>query len=239
MSSFFLTTAEAQRYLESRIHFHPMVVSKVVNYLALKNPLELILDVGCGTGHSTIAFAAHAKKIVGVDCSPAMLAVALKGDNVRYEVLPAEKIDELGLMPDMITAGQSFHWFERRVFLGKCQQILKPGGTLIIFNHSLHHPELDLFDHDFPQPFPTKKMFKEEAEILGLRQLLMSTEQETIELTKSAILGHLRTLSSVEKEFQRDPTEAARKLDRYFSHAKPNNVFKLTSSSQVWILQKS
>jgi len=239
MTSYFLTTAEAQRYRESRINFHHMVVSKVVNYLQLAQPLDLILDVGCGTGHSTQAFAALAKNIVGVDHSKAMLSLALSGDNIRYEVQSAEDIDQLGIRPNMIIAGQSFHWFNRRIFLKKSQQILKEGGTLIIFTHAINHSELAEMDKDFPQPFPVQTKFKEEAEILGFTQLDLLVTKETIRRSKQDIINHLRTLSSVEKEFQSDPKLAASKLGRYFFNVQDQEEIELTSSSQIWLLKKT
>lgn len=239
MSSYFLTPAEAQRYLDSRINFHHLVVSKVVNYLRLTQPLELILDVGCGTGHSTQAFAALAKNIVGVDHSKAMLSLALPGENIRYEVQSAEDIDQLALRPDMIIAGQSFHWFNRQMFLKKSQDILTEAGTLVIFTHAINHPELSQMDKDFPQPFPVQTKFKEEAEILRFTHLDLLVTQETIRRSKREIINHLRTLSSVEKEFQNDPKLAASKLARYFSGAQDDEEFELTSSSQIWILKKA
>jgi SAM-dependent methyltransferase len=239
MSSYFLTPAEAQRYLESRINFHHIVVSKVVKYLRLSQPLDLILDVGCGTGHSTQAFAALANNIIGVDHSKAMLSLALPGENIRYEVQSAEEIDQLAIRPDMIIAGQSFHWFNRRIFLKKSQQILKEGGTLIIFTHAINHPDLSQMDKDFPQPFPVQTKFKEEAEILGFIHLDLLVTQETIRRSKQDIINHLRTLSSVEKEFQNDPKLAASKLAHYFFSLDNKAEIELTSSSQIWILKKA
>ncbi len=238
MSSYFLTLTEAQRYSDSRINFHHMVVSKVVNYLKLSNLIPLILDVGCGTGQSTKAFAPLAQKIIGIDHSEAMLSLAVQGENISYQTMRAEEIDQLKISPDMIIAGQSFHWFDRRLFFNKVHQTLKPKGHLVIFTHALEHKEIDSLSKDFPQPFPTNNKYKEEAEIFGLIHRDLFLIQETICLTKKKIIDHLRTLSSVQKEFNRDSACASLKLAKYFTDANDDDKFDISSHSQIWILKR-
>jgi len=210
----------------------------VVNYLKLSDPLKLILDVGCGTGHSTQAFAAMAEKIIGIDHSEAMLAVALKGENITYLQESAEKIDQLNMTPDMIIAGQSFHWFDRSKFFKNAQQILKHKGHVIVFTHAIDHPELVSLNRDFPRSFKLEINLKEEAKNFGFIQRDHFFVHEKICLTKIKILNHLRTLSSVENAFKADSNLAALMLAKYFATSKDDEELSLTSSSEVWILQK-
>ena len=62
-------------------------------------PGEAILDVGCGTGVNDVALAklvGPSGKVVGIDNSDAMLAVArakASADNVSYRLMPVEEMD--------------------------------------------------------------------------------------------------------------------------------------------------
>lgn len=60
-----------------------------------------VLDLGCGTGEDARVLASRGVDVTGLDVSPAMVerARALcagEGRAVRFEVLPAERADELG-----------------------------------------------------------------------------------------------------------------------------------------------
>ncbi|CAJ0924650.1 unnamed protein product, partial [Ranitomeya imitator] len=58
-------------------------------------PLEMALDVGCGTGRYTLPLAPHFKKVLGLDISESQISVAEQmtlAKNVTYMVAPAEKL---------------------------------------------------------------------------------------------------------------------------------------------------
>ena len=51
-------------------------------------PLELAIDVGCGTGQNTYYYAGHFKKVIGTDVSPSQISVAKKNnprENVKFK----------------------------------------------------------------------------------------------------------------------------------------------------------
>ena len=239
MPSYFLSEAEAQRYLESRIFFHPKVASKVVNYLNLVDPLDLILDVGCGTGQSSLAFAPFAKKVLAIDPSEAMLKRAHKSENIEYKYGKAEEIDSLHISADMIIAGQSFHWFEKRLFYSKARKILKAGGYLIIFTHALNHIELQKFESDFPSPFIQNNKNKEEAAIFDFEHIDFLIHSESIRIKKKELYQYFLTLSSVQQAMNMNEKDAQEKLSRYFKDIEDEDEIKLSSDSAIWILKKN
>lgn len=80
---------------------------QVIEFLANRNMLPAdakILDIGCGPGRYSIAFAQRAKQVTGIDISPKMLAYASENakqhklDNVLFELSPWEtlKLEECG-----------------------------------------------------------------------------------------------------------------------------------------------
>ena len=106
----------------------------------------LVVDLGCGTGLSTRAWAGVAERVVGVEPNPAMLAAAEPAEGVEYREAFA---DETGLeagRADIVTCSQSFHWMEPAPTLAEAARILRSGGVFAAYDYDwppVVDPELD------------------------------------------------------------------------------------------------
>ena len=112
---------------------HPTSLLEALARFAGGAPLDLVVDLGSGTGLSTRAWASRAGEVVGVEPNPAMLAVAEAGTsetNVRYvEGFAAETGLPAG-SADLVTCSQSFHWMEREPVLAEAARVLRAGRCL-------------------------------------------------------------------------------------------------------------
>ncbi len=94
---------------------------------------ELILDVGCGTGHLTAAIAQSGARVVGLDRSPAMIEAARQ----RYPTLEWH-LDDIRsfLYPqpfDAIFSNATLHWIrEPEAVVERLARLLRPGGRLVL-----------------------------------------------------------------------------------------------------------
>ena len=131
----FAHQSAAERYTPDRPYFHPLVMERVRAFLKLENPVPLALDVGCGTGMSTIALTEIATSIIGADISPAMLSQAPEHPRIRYVETSAEALPFADQSADLITVFIAFHWLDRARFLAEARRILRPGGALVICHH--------------------------------------------------------------------------------------------------------
>ena len=141
----FASQAAAERYARVRPQYHPLAVRWICEAAGVEH-LGRVLDVGCGTGHSTVALAAAAQSVLGVDASSAMLALAPRGENVSYLQCPAEAMDFAPESFDLVVAASAMHWLKPKAFLERVRKILAPGGHLAIYNDHftatmLHNPE--------------------------------------------------------------------------------------------------
>ncbi len=131
----FVTSETAEAYAQGRPHFHPLVIERVREKLFLGAPLELAVDVACGTGLSTQALLAVAKRVIGIDASKAMLSIAPKDARITYYQASAESLPLADATADLITVSSAFHWFDRGAFLQEARRVLRPGGWLALYEN--------------------------------------------------------------------------------------------------------
>lgn len=79
-------------YARARPRLHDIVIERVAKLLDIRSPLSRAADVGCGTGRSSIALAAIAKRVLALDVSPDMLRHAEPHPTVRYAIGAAESL---------------------------------------------------------------------------------------------------------------------------------------------------
>ena len=125
----------AERYASSRPYFHPLVIKKIVNFLGLREPIPLALDVACGTRQSTMALKEIASRVVGTDVSREMLTRAPHEGGVRYVEAPAEDLPFADGSFQLITVALALHWFDRSRFLAEARRVLEPSGWLVIYDN--------------------------------------------------------------------------------------------------------
>jgi len=112
-----------------------LVIKKIRDFLGLREPIPLALDVACGTGQSTVALKEIASRVVGTDVSREMLARAPREAGVRYVEASAEDLPFADGSFQLITVALALHWFDRSRFLAEARRVLEPSGWLIIYDN--------------------------------------------------------------------------------------------------------
>src|SRR4030095_15824870 len=125
----FVYRTVAERYAKYRPYFHPLVINRIKTYLGLSKPVQRALDVGCGTGQSTLALKEIADSVIGVDISDEMLELAQQRPGIEYINAHAENLSVLESDSfDLITSSMAYHWFNRDRFLAEARRVLRDRG---------------------------------------------------------------------------------------------------------------
>jgi SAM-dependent methyltransferase len=95
-----------------------------------------LVDLGCGTGLLAAAAASEARRVVGVDVSPAMLEVARsRSDAVEWVEAGFLTYEHEGEPPQLVHSRNALHHlpdFWKGVALARVHALLAPGGVLVL-----------------------------------------------------------------------------------------------------------
>ncbi len=141
----------AARYASSPVHGGPDL-ARMLDAARLDGG-ERVLDLGCGPGHSSLAFAERAGEVVGLDLSASMLELAREEAqrrglaNARFERGDAERLPFGDAEFDVVASRYSAHHYPQpRRALGEAARVLRPGGVFVLLDSiSPEDPAQDTF----------------------------------------------------------------------------------------------
>jgi SAM-dependent methyltransferase len=124
-----------ENYLKYRPTYPPEIIPLLESAGGLTAE-SVIADMGSGTGLLTDLFLRHGNPVFGVEPNPGMRAA---GERVLAKYPKFTSVNasaEVTTLPDhsidLVTAGQSFHWFDRRKARPEFVRILKPDGWVML-----------------------------------------------------------------------------------------------------------
>jgi|GEM_PF-222475 len=126
----------AERYARGRPYHQGLVVERIRRHLKLQGLMRRALDVGCGTGQSAIALKEIARRVVALDSSAEMLALAPRDRAIQYVNARAEALPLADGAFKLATVSSAFHWFERERFLCEVRRVLTARGWIVVYNNA-------------------------------------------------------------------------------------------------------
>jgi trans-aconitate methyltransferase len=90
----------------------PEELFRLLLSLAEARPPALVVDLGSGTGISTVPWSGRALRVIGVELNPEMLRAARRAPGIEYRRASAQRTGLPEACADVVTCAQSFHWME-------------------------------------------------------------------------------------------------------------------------------
>jgi ubiquinone/menaquinone biosynthesis C-methylase UbiE len=130
--------AVAAAYAVSAVHANGPDLAAMVEAAAF-SPTDLVLDLGCGAGHTALAAAARSGQVTAFDVTPQMLEVAADLARGRGITNVSFQQGDVASLPfengsfDAITSRLSAHHYaDPARALGEAFRVLKPGGRFLL-----------------------------------------------------------------------------------------------------------
>ncbi|MEU0096336.1 class I SAM-dependent methyltransferase [Kribbella sp. NPDC006257] len=138
-----LFAGAAESYVRYRSEYPGEIFAELTRRTGLDGR-QSALDLGCGPGMATFGLVAAAGAVTAVDPDPDMLAAgrelaAARGvSGIDWVLGSSAELLELGIGPfDLALMAASFHWMDRPATLAALDQLIRPGGVVVIITGSM------------------------------------------------------------------------------------------------------
>jgi SAM-dependent methyltransferase len=170
---------------------------------------DVAWDCACGNGQVARDLAPHFKIVEATDISQKQLDNAHKAANIRYSIAPAEHTSFPDKTFDLITVGQSMHWFKIPEFFAEAKRVAKPGAILAYWGYALFriNPDVDRIVDEFyvnvvgPYWDPERKLIDQHYSTIEFPfERIPAPEFDfAFEWTVKELRGYIATWSAVQK----------------------------------------
>ena len=127
-------TAAAAHYAAYRPPLHVTLLDRALGKSAR---FGLGVDVGCGTGHSTVALAERCERAIGVDPSASMLRRAVPHERVSYLLGAGDSMPVPDGEADVITFAGSLHYADSAATRGEVRRVGRSGTVVLVYDFEL------------------------------------------------------------------------------------------------------
>jgi ubiquinone/menaquinone biosynthesis C-methylase UbiE len=200
-----LLNARRTGYMRSgfgaRYHAHrpkpPAALVDVLLQLAGTRRPRLVVDLGSGTGISTMVWAPHADRVVGIEPLDEMRTIAEAANaspNVSFKAGVAQETGVPDRAADIVTCAQSLHHTEPATTLAEIARILRPGGVFAAYDYdwppTVHWEANQAFDTfmDRIRALRTRHEIRSEQEQWG-------KDEHVERIRRSGLFRHVSELS--------------------------------------------
>ncbi len=150
------------------------------------------LDIGCGTGVSSLALKKFCNRVTGVDPSKKMISQTVTQNNIDYQLLPNKNLPFPEGTFDICTYAGAWWYGKSQALLDETIRVSTRKGTILLYDFELDfkeiHHALGLFPTDLGG-YDHRSNF-ENLDTSAIRSVLKQTKEKELLLTPTEI-AHL------------------------------------------------
>jgi len=151
---------DSERLATAYAFDRPPVHEQILRSVRLAGQADRALDVGCGAGLSTAALAPLARRVIGLEPVPAMLAYRRTvAPQAGFVIGRAERLPFAAGSFDLVTSAGSLNYADFPSALAEIARVLTPDGTFLLYDfspgrRSASDDRLERWFASFEQRFP-------------------------------------------------------------------------------------
>ncbi len=182
----------------------PAIIADLLTQVAGVPRPTLVVDLGCGTGLSTLLWAGQADAVVGVEPEPDMRRMAIEAQralpaaaNVRFVAGDSAHTGLPSGDADIITCAQSFHWMDAESTLAEVARLLRPGGVFAVYDYA-QPPIVDWQAEAVYLQFRAE--IEARCEALGMHQRRSDKREHLARIKASGHFRHVREVGACSED---------------------------------------
>lgn len=192
----------ARHYAAYRPPLHQTILDKGISSDVM---YSLGLDVGCGTGQSTIALANYCEAVIGIEPSSEMLEQAIQHPKITYRYYDGKTLNFPEHYFDIITFAGSLFYAKSQELLNELIRVSKVDSLIILYDFELLLG--DLYTEFNLNTGLEKSAYNHEEDFTGLNELGLQKEAQSNGVThinmESKHLAHiLLSMKAIYQVFQ-------------------------------------
>ena len=136
-------SGEAESYDAFRPQSPPIIMDILTQLARIQRP-RLVVDLGSGTGLSTLMWAERAERVIGIEPNADMRRQAERHTsqqsqvkNVVYQDGVSTQTNLPSECADIVTCSQALHWMEPEPTFAEIARILRPGSVFAAYDYDL------------------------------------------------------------------------------------------------------
>lgn len=123
----------AFHYAAYRPALHEVILQRCLGQKRFRNGL----DIGCGTGVSSIALRNFSTDVVGVDPNEKMLSQAVPEDNLNYQLMVGDRLPFANNSFDICTYAGAWWYGKSQTLLDETLRVSSAGATILVYDFEL------------------------------------------------------------------------------------------------------
>ncbi|MGB5317796.1 class I SAM-dependent methyltransferase [Eudoraea sp.] len=189
----------AFHYASYRPPLHEVVLKKCLKGQKFKKTL----DIGCGTGVSSIALCPYSNSIIGLEPNETMLKEAISHPFITYQIGNAELIPYPKASFDLVTLAGVLYYAKSQNLINEISRVIKNSGIVLIYDFDvLYRSYLEEITAGATKVQPLK--YNHQVDFSGLNLMGLKREKSVIEETIFSLnpeeLGHIMLASKIDFE---------------------------------------
>ncbi|WP_158587093.1 class I SAM-dependent DNA methyltransferase [Motilimonas pumila] len=125
----------SRHYAAYRPPLHQMILNKLI---PLNSHFKQGLDVGCGTGVSTLALTPYCERILAIDPSADMIAQTQAIKGVEYRVATAQECSLEEHKADVVTFAGSLFYAQSESLCIALKRLCQPDAKVLVYDFEVH-----------------------------------------------------------------------------------------------------
>jgi ubiquinone/menaquinone biosynthesis C-methylase UbiE len=218
----------ATHYRAYRPPIHEIILKRCIDQ---KRNFTLGLDIGCGTGHSSVALLNFSEHVIGIDPSADMLENAIVNAAIEYQNFDGKTLKFDKDRFDIVTFAGSLHYSKSQDLLDEAVRVSKTPGLIVVYDFEILLDDiLDRFQFESQ----SQNTYDHAADFSGLRDSKISIinkgkEKEQLSVTIGDLAHLLLSVKEQHIFFEKrfGPNELHRKLSDHLAEITDSMSFKI------------